>query len=125
MPWQFDTREVVYSSATISSLIKSQKNGKIYWIGNITEPSKTENNYPRWPLYICEVDDCLGILKKDTLTMIDTVRYGETEKVQLSNFNILEDRKTGNFEIRLAKLGQRAESTWLCETWKYTIELEA
>lgn len=99
MAWHFDTREVVYSSSTISYLIKSIKNGKIYWIGNITNPKLTYGNFPRWPLYISELDS-YGNLKKDTLTMIDTKHDEESEKVELSNFYILQDRETGNIELQ-------------------------
>jgi len=127
MPWHFDTREVVYSSATISELIRPEKSNNLYWIGNITDPAMTDGNYPRWPLYICEVDERLGILKKNTLTLIDTKREGEFEKLQLSNFSILEDRETGNLEVRLAKVGQYdfdGKSIYHCESWEYIIELE-
>ena len=57
MPWVFDTREVVYSSATLSTFFRSTKNGRLYWIGNVTDPQKTYGNYPRYPLHICEVDE--------------------------------------------------------------------
>ena len=126
MPWHFDTREVVYSSATYSELVRTEKTGKLYWIGNITDPAQTDGNYLRWPLQICEVDEDYGFLKKDTLTVIDTKREGESEKLQLSNFSILEDRETGNLEIQLAKPGQYdfdGKSTYHCESWKYIIEL--
>jgi len=125
MPWHFDTREVVYSSATISALIRAQKTGRLYWIGNITDPTQTSGNSPRWPLVICEVDEEWGCLRKETLTVIDTKRPGEADVLQLSNFNVLEDRETGDLEIRLTKLGQfsntPAVSIYDCETWEYRI----
>jgi hypothetical protein len=123
LPWHFDTRDVVYSSSTLSTLIRSEKSGKIYWIGNITDPCKTEGNYPRWPLCIGEVA-LDGSLIKDTVTLIDTQREGESELLQLSNFNILQDRETGNLELRLAKLGQfPSRPVWFCESWSYFINL--
>ena len=122
-PWRFDTDEPVYSAATISVLIRSTKNGKLYWIGNISD-EKAYGNFPRFPLYICEVDDGSALLKKETLTVIDTRREGETSKLQLSNFAVVEDRETGNFELYLAKLGQFDEARpFYGESWKYTIEL--
>lgn len=125
MPWHFDSREVVYSSATISQFFRSSKNGKVYWIGNVTDPQRTDGNFPRYPLVIAEVDGRWGCLKKDTLTVIDTRREGETEKVQLSNFTLLENRETQELELRLSKLGIRPvrgdAAGEYTESWTYYI----
>ena len=124
MPWHFDSREVVYSPATYAIMFRSETNKKLYWVGNITDPTKTSSNYPRWPLQIVEVDEEWGVAKKDSLTVIDTRREGETELVQLSNFGLLQDRETGNVEIYLTKYGQYPDrDTRDCEVWKYTITL--
>ena len=124
MPWHFDTREVIHSSATYSLFARSEKNGKLYWFGNITEPSKTSGNFPRYPLYMLEVDEDWGCAKKDSLTLIDTKRDGEAETVQLSNFSLLQNRENGNIELILTKYGQFPERHIRdCEVWKYTIEL--
>lgn len=128
MPWHFDTREVVYSSATLSTFFQSSKTGKTYWIGNITDPTKIYANYPRYPLVICEVDDVHACLKKDTLTIIDTRREGESEFTELSNFTLFENRETGNLEVRLSKIKQIAETeekySPYSETWTYEISFE-
>ncbi len=125
MPWHFDTREVIYSSATISDFFRSSKTGKTYWIGNITDPEKTDGNFPRYPLVIAEVDEKWGTLKKDTLTVIDTRRDGESDKLQLSNFTLLENRETLELELRLTKLGIRPvrgdASAEYTESWTYCI----
>ena len=131
MPLTFNTREVVYSSATMPYLFRSSKTGKLYWIGNITDPTKTEGNYPRYPLHIAEVDDEYGVLKKETLTVIDTVREGEGEYLQLSNLDLFENILTGRLEIRLCKLGRIAKDTSdmdnpdrETESWEYEIEFD-
>ncbi|MDD4109145.1 MAG: sialidase family protein, partial [Prolixibacteraceae bacterium] len=49
VPWHFDDREVFYSSSSIHTFLKSIKNGKIYWIGNISDHN-TSGNHPRYPL---------------------------------------------------------------------------
>lgn len=122
MPWHYDTREFLYSSATFSRFIRSRKNGKLYWIGNITDPAKTDGAYPRYPLQIVEVDEEWGVAKKDTITVIDTRREGETELVQLSNFAVIDNRETGDIELYLCKFGQYEDRhIFDCETWKYTI----
>jgi hypothetical protein len=128
MPWHFDTREVVYSSASCFSFFRSSKNGKLYWIGNIiNEPWKINGNDPRNILQICEVDETYGHLIKDTLTVIDTVREGQTD-VELSNFHLLENRETLDLELRLAKIdfdGKLQDNGfWYSEAWEYTIHFE-
>lgn len=126
LPWHFNSREYAYSSATISEFVRSEKNGKLYWVGNITDPVKTDGNYPRWPLHICQVDETHGVLMRETLTVVDTKREGESDRLQLSNFSILQDRESGDIEIRLAKVGQFTEklgSAWKCESVKYTVTL--
>ena len=101
-----------------------KKSGKLYWIGNITDHT-VYGNFPRYPLQIVEVDEATGAAIRDSLTVIDTRREGETERIQLSNFEILEDRETGILEVTLCKLGQFDErSPFFGESWQYDIEVE-
>jgi len=130
MPWHFDTREVVYSSASAHWFYRSQQNGRLYWIGNVVDPSMIHANDPRFPLHICEVDENLGCLKKDTLTIIDTVREGQY-KVELSNCNIVTNPETKDLEIRLSKInindadqGSGKPGDWYSEAWEYIISFE-
>jgi hypothetical protein len=122
VPWHFDNREVFYSAATISAFVRSIKNDKIYWIGNISDHA-TYGNFPRHPLIIAEVDD-RGLLMKDTLTTIDKREEGDSDKLQLSNFSIIQDRETGMIEVYLAKLGQREGYTFWADTYRYFIDVE-
>ena len=65
-----------------------------------------------------------GNLIRDTLTVIDTKREGESDGVQLSNFTLFEDRETGEFELGLTKVGQQdGAPSYFCETWKYRIDV--
>lgn len=121
VPWHFDNREVFYSAATISVLLRSNKNGRIYWIGNLTDHTAYGNS-PRYPLVIAEVDN-RGLLIKDTLTLIDTREEGDGKELQLSNFFILQDRETGRIELLLSKLGQREHCIWHADCYRYFIDL--
>jgi len=128
MPWYFDTREVVYSPASISRFFRSSKNGKLYWIGNVSEePWTLFGNDPRFPLQICEVNEEHGYLIKDTLTVVDTIRDGQTS-VELSNFFLLEDKETLNLELSMVKVNFNGkiqeEGHWYSEAWEYTIEFD-
>lgn len=123
-PWRFDDGEAVYSSASISYLFRGEKNGKLYWIGNVTD-HRVSGNFPRWPLCIARVDETWGTLKKDTLTVIDTVRPEESRQVQLSNFSFWQNRETGKLELFVTKIGQFPDETvWKSEVWHYTVTLE-
>lgn len=131
MPWFFDTREVVYSPAAIHQFYRSKKNGKLYWIGNISDnPSTIDSNGPRYPLNICQVDEEYGFLIKDTLAVIDGLREGQTD-VELSNFNLLEDPDTGDLEIRMTKIningaaqGGGRPGDWYSEAWEYFVDFD-
>jgi len=128
MPWHFDTREVVYSSASMFRFFRSKKNGKLYWIGNYVEETwRLDGNDPRWPLQICQVDETYGHLIKDTLTVIDTLRDGQTE-VELSNFGLLENRETLDLEISLTKIDFNGElqsdGHLYSEAWEYIIHFD-
>ncbi|MBP3605974.1 MAG: exo-alpha-sialidase [Clostridia bacterium] len=124
-PWRFDDREVIYSGATISKLFRSSKNGKLYWFGNISDHTAYGNS-PRYPLYVSEVDEKTGLLKKESLTVIDTRREGESEALQLSNFDILEDRESLRIELSLCKYGQFDRSApFYGEGWRYELTVDA
>lgn len=122
VPWHFDNREVFYSSAAISAFIRSIKNDKIYWIGNISDHT-AYGNHPRYPLVMAEVNEH-GLLIKDTLTTIDTREEGDSEKVQLSNFHFLQDREMGTIELYLNKIMQHEDYTFYADCYRYFITVE-
>ena len=123
-PWCYENGEIVYSPASICQLVKSEVNGKLYWIGNACSKAEVNGAYPRFPLYMIEINPETGLAIRESTVLIDTRHTGETEKVQLSNFCILEDCEAGTLEIYLSKLGQfPGKPTYECETWKYTVYL--
>jgi len=118
VPWKFDDGEVFFSPAALGSLIRSRKNGKLYWIGNISAENP-DGNYPRFPLVIGEVDEESHLLKKETLLAIDTrnPEYDST-KMQLSNFRTVEDLKTGRLLISLTRMDdEKLPATNDPKTW--------
>ena len=68
-----------------------------------------------------------GALKKDTVTIIDTVRDGQTA-VELSNASLMENRDTLELEVRMTKEsfnGNRFEDGCLySEAWEYHIRFD-
>lgn len=123
-PWGYENGEIIYSPSSICQVVKSEVNGKLYWIGNACTKGEINGAYPRFPLLIIEINQKTGLAIRNSAILIDTRRADESEKVQLSNFCILEDCEAGTLEIYLSKLGQfSGKPTYECETWKYTLYL--
>jgi hypothetical protein len=123
VPWHFDNAEVFYSPATISRTLRSRRNGRAYWFGNITGPEAYANS-PRYPLVLAEVDETTGFLKRDTFTVIDDRDpEHDAEGMQLSNFGLLDDRETGTIELYVTRLGANPADRWQSDAYRYRIEL--
>jgi hypothetical protein len=58
------------------------------------------------------------------MTIIDKREEGDSDKVQLSNFHVLQDRETGIIEVYLTKLGQREGYTWWADCYRYFVDVE-
>jgi len=125
MPWYFNTREVLYSSCSLGDFLRDENTGRLYWIGNVTDPTKNLENFPRYPLCIVEIDREWGCAMKETLTIIDTRSEGEPDVVQFSNWAKLQDRETGKVELYLTKIGQYegAKNWWKADSMRYIITL--
>ena len=125
-PWGYQNGEIIYSPSSFCQVIKSEINGKLYWIGNACTKGEINGAYPRFPLLMIEIDQETGLAIRNNMVFIDTRREGENQKVQLSNFCILEDCQAGTLEIYLSKLDQFPNKhKYDCETWKYTVYLRA
>jgi hypothetical protein len=101
-PWTFSDGTPFYSPSSISQLFR-HSSGEWYWIGNIC-PDPPAGNSPRYPLVMGRVDPVTLRLDGETLDVIDTRREGDSEQLQLSNFTLYEDRRTGDVILRLTRL---------------------
>lgn len=110
-----------FSTSTFHRLFRSQKTGRLYWIGNIAAEAPTNAGHPRYPLIIAEVDEQTLALKKETVTSIDTRQPGEGERLQLSNFWIIEDSETFDLEIYLTRLNEVPDETFTANAYRYTL----
>jgi hypothetical protein len=113
-----------YSTSTFHRLFHSQKTGRLYWIGNIAPTNPTNAGHPRYPLIIAEVDEKTLALKKSTVTEIDTRHAGEGERLQLSNFWLIENSETFDLEIYLTRLNEVPDETFSANAYKYTLQLK-
>lgn len=102
-PWTYTTGERFYSPSSCSQLLK-HSSGRIFWIGNISDKNPI-GNAPRYPLVIAELDVKSGLLRKDTVGVIDDRGAGESEHLSLSNFHAREDRETGAIVVNMSRQG--------------------
>jgi hypothetical protein len=102
-----------FSPSSCSTVLKSVKNGRIYWIGNISSSNPNANS-PRYPLVIGEVDPMRGIIR-DSIVQIDTRNpVYDSSELQLSNMLVYQDPATGNILVELDRFDYWWESytTW-------------
>ncbi len=116
----YDTGEPFFSPATGSRLIHHARSGKLFWIGNIV-PENPDGNRPRYPLQIAEVDQERRAIRKDTVSVIEDRREGDSPMVQFSNFRVYEDRRTGDFVLTLARIQERSEHDLTSPAYQYRV----
>lgn len=121
--WTFDNGKDFYAPGAFAKFIR-HSSGRLFWTGNIT-PEPPNGDLPRYPLFIAEVDETTVTLKKATLTMIDNRQPDEPDRVQLSNFNIFENRESGVIELYLSRYGEIATDNRLAgNAWRYSITVQ-
>lgn len=117
---RYDDGSPFYSPSSIHRFLRSSRNGKLYWFANIC-PEPPRGNLPRYPLYMAEIDEEKAAVRKESLVMLDTRRPGEPERLQLSNFCLLEDRPTGNIEVYITLLGLDAKDVSRAGVYRYVV----
>ncbi len=124
-PWTYTDGTPVESSATGSCLLRSIKNGKVYWMGNLCiDGAKAQYNWPRSPLFIAEVQEEPFALKRETVTVIDQRQPEESPGCQMSNFRYYQDRENGQIVLFLTRFGEQNEKEWrLANYYRYRIEI--
>ena len=122
VPWHFEDGEVFYSASSKSNLIRSIRDGNVYWIGNISDHAAYSNG-PRYPLVIGQVNG-RGLLLKDSVTTIDTRQEGDSERITLSDPRICQDRETGRMELYLNRQRQREGYDYWADCYRYIIDVD-
>lgn len=101
------------SGSNGSLLFRSEKNGNIYWVGNLCiDGQRANGNWPRYPLVIAEINEESFTIKKSSITIIDTKAPEEPERVQLSNFRFYQDMENKDIVIFLTRFGERDFKNW-------------
>ena len=116
---RYDDGSRFYSPSSLHRFIRSARNGTLYWMANIT-PEPPDGNSPRYPLYIAEIDEDRLAVRRDSLLLVDDRATNEPAELQISNFNVLEDRETLEIEIYLTRIGEVADHFWQGAVYRYT-----
>ncbi len=119
---KYDDGTRFYSPSSIHQMIRHSVTGKLHWVGNISAVPPRANS-PRYPLVIAEVDESIPALRRSTVTAIDDQQPGDSERLQLSNFSLLENRETHTLEIYLTRIGADPNDFWGADAYKYTATL--
>ena len=102
-PFTFDDGTSFLSPASCCSFIRSSRTGKCYWVGNISR-TLPRGDWPRYPLVIGELDEEKLALRRETVTIIDDRTPEDPPSLQLSNYGLLEDEKTGELILHLNRM---------------------
>ncbi|MCX6992935.1 MAG: hypothetical protein NT011_07310 [Kiritimatiellaeota bacterium] len=102
-PFTYTDGDPLLSPGACSTLLRSRKNGRIYWIGNIAA-QPTQGNSPRYPLVIGEVDENSRSLIRESVLVLDTRQPEyDSQRMQLSNFHVHEDPESGRLTVKLSR----------------------
>lgn len=93
-PWHYSNGKDFFSPSSMSQILV-HSSGRFFWIGNVS-PENCQENAPRFPLVLGEIDPASMMLLEDSVTVIDTKGPDDPEGLQLSNFYAFEDRETGD-----------------------------
>lgn len=104
---KYDDGTSFYSPGSYHRTFRLEGNGKLYWLGNITDAVPSANG-PRTQLMIAEINEDLAVpaLIKDSVTLVATQMPGELSSVQYSNFSVLENPETHQIELYLSNIGK-------------------
>jgi hypothetical protein len=93
-PWCFEDGEPFFSPSSMSALFK-HSGGRCFWAGNMTKVN-CQNNLPRWPLVIAEINvNSLRMIRSSVIT-VDTQHEEDLSqgRLDISHLTLIEDRQT-------------------------------
>jgi hypothetical protein len=121
--WKYEDGSRFYSPSAWHRMLRHSVTGKLYWFGNIC-PEPPDGNWPRYPLIIAEVDENKAALKRSTVTAIDDRKPGQSNRLQFSNFSLLENRETHQLEMLLTIYSEDPSDWRNADCYKYTLTLK-
>ncbi|MDI9586338.1 MAG: sialidase family protein [Acidobacteriota bacterium] len=127
VPLTYPDLRIVHSPSSLPNLFRSCKNGRVYLIANVL-PAPTRGCDPRYPLVIAEVHPMYYWVIPETVTVIADRRDDQPDLVRFSNWQMIEDRETGNPVLfmtatRADAILPGSEGTILPHAYRYEIRL--
>ena len=124
-PLPFTGGEMMESGSNGSTLFRSIKNNKLYWIGNLCIYGERANgNKPRNSLSIAEIQEKPFAVKKDSIWIIDEKGHNDSADLMLSNFRYYQDMLTGDIVLYVTRLGEKGMKRWLeGDCYRYRVEI--
>ncbi len=125
-PVAFSDGQMIESGSNGSRLLRSEKSGKLYWMGNLCLPGERANgNMPRSSLSILQVQEEPFAFMPETRWVIDEKNSNDSPDLMLSNFRCYQDRLTGDVVLYLSRLGELGRPQWQqADYYRYRIELD-
>ena len=123
-PLTYENGNPVWSPSSFAGIIRSSRNGKFYWIGNIlSEPTYTSQ--PRYPLCIAELVPEKGFLIRESVVVIDTRPPDcREERRRYTNFGFYEDRLSGEIVVTLPEQPRLDWNDFTSDCYRYRISLD-
>ena len=124
-PWTYTSGENFFSPSSCSQLL-THSSGRIFWLGNITKENPVGNR-PRYPFVIGEVEGRTGLLRKESVRIVDDLRPGDSPDLTMSNFSAREDRSSGDIVLHLSRLFQHSKGElrdWTSDAFIYHIPVD-
>ena len=125
-PVPFTDGQMIESSSSGSLLLRCEKSGTLYWIGNLCLPGERANgNLPRSSLSILQVQEEPFAFMPETRWVIDEKNSNDSPDLLLSNFRCYQDRLTGELVLYVTRLAELGMEQWqIGDYYRYRIELE-
>ena len=113
--WGYSDGSSFYSPSSMS-LLTRHSSGRLFWIGNLT-PENASGNLPRYPVVIGELDpESLGLIRSSVVTLdAQSAEDRQKGRLDLSHFDLLEDRPSGDFILTYPRSHQSYQSREFAE----------
>ena len=108
--WGYSDGGSFYSPSSMSFLTR-HSSGRLFWVGNLT-PENASGNLPRYPVVIGELDpQSLGLIRSSVVTLDEqSAEDRQQGRLDLSHFDIIEDRPSGDFILTYPRSHQSYKS---------------
>ncbi len=126
-PLVYADGQPVWSPSSLAGIIRSSRTRRYYWIGNILDQPSYDSG-PRYPLCLAELLPESGRLRRDTVTVIDTLppdwpAAQSARPRRYTNFGFYEDRYSGEIVLTLPEQPRTDWADFTSDCFRYRVQL--